>query len=617
LACFALSDKTGWVMKRLLLLGVSLLAVAASTNISMAAEPSGWTGGIPGPEDGNGLPGPWIFGRNCDPTINYACPVTKEWETAQRRAAAARGGCDPYVDYKCLDAYLGDDPATRFIRYYSLEWGHATAPSDPHAPAGSRSDSAVPPTPQSVPPMPFTEWPYGGTQNIGKTIPNAVDSPLMVAIANTSAGKWLSDNHIQIYGWLDPAGNISSNRVRPAGNLPISYDYTPNTLQLDQAVLYIERVPDEVQNDHFDWGFRVSGIYGVDNRYTTAYGLFSNQLLKNNAVNGADMPMVYADLYFPVMQGLNVRVGRFISIPDIEAQLAPNNFTYVHSLTYTWDNYTNTGVEATLALTKNWILQMGTTIGTEAMPWHWGQKISNDFVLAGNADPLYPGNTMLKDPGAVPSFTMGVRWTSSDGKDDLNIVADGINGGQWGYNNLQWYGFTYYHKFNDYWHIAFEAWNIHNNNVPNLNSAAANAIILGGGTPFSPQYIPFNAPGAAWCSGASQFLNTAVANAPLTCASDTQTALLYVNYSPDKLNNFSLRTEYFNDRNGQRTGVPTQYMDAALSWQHWLSPQVEVRPEVGYYRSLDNPAFNGNGAIGLLPNRDWSVIAASDVIWHF
>jgi hypothetical protein len=35
--------------------------------------------------------------------------------------------------------------------------------------------------------------------------------------------------------------------------------------------------------------------------------------------------MEYVDLYFPVMQGFDVRIGRFISIPDIEAQLAPNN----------------------------------------------------------------------------------------------------------------------------------------------------------------------------------------------------------------------------------------------------------------------------------------------------
>ena len=58
----------------------------------------------------------------------------------------------------------------------------------------------------------------------------------------------------------------------------------------------------------------------------------------------------------------------------------------------------------------------------------------------------------------MPTGTLGVRWTSDDGKDDLNMVDDAWNGGQWGYNNLQWIGLTYYHKINDYWHIAIETW---------------------------------------------------------------------------------------------------------------------------------------------------------------
>ena len=90
-----------------------------------------------------------------------------------------------------------------------------------------------------------------------------------------------------------------------------------------------------------------------------------------------------------------------------------------------------------------------------------------------------------------------------------------------------------------------------------------------------------------------------------------------MNYSPNRLNNFSVRTEYFDDYNGQRTGVPTAYADVALSWQHWFSPQIEIRPEVGYYRSLNNAAFNGNAAAGIAPTRDWAVIGASDIIIHF
>jgi len=40
------------------------------------------------------------------------------------------------------------------------------------------------------------------------------------------------------------------------------------------------------------------------------------------------------------------------------------------------------------------------------------------------------------------------------------------------------------------------------------------------------------------------------------------------------------------DPEGQRTGVVTNYTDATLSWQHWFSPQIELRPEIAYYRSL-------------------------------
>jgi hypothetical protein len=144
----------------------------------------------------------------------------------------------------------------------------------------------------------------------------------------------------------------------------------------------------------------------------------------------------------------------------------PNNYTYVHSLTYSFDNYTNTGIQVTTALTKNWIIQTGVTVGSDTALWNLGQTVPN--LLPGN--PIFPGANIPKDPGAVPSVTLGFRWTSDDGRDDLNLVADAINGGQWGYNNLQWFGGTYYHKFNDYWHISVESYNLHQNNVPNAQS---------------------------------------------------------------------------------------------------------------------------------------------------
>src|SRR5215472_10568293 len=178
---------------------------------------------------------------------------------------------------KDWDKRLGDDFFTRLVNYYALQWGRTEPPPDPTAPPSRRAGWS--PAPLATPPHPFTEWPYGGTTSIGVTRPNSVDSPLMVALSNTEVGKAMNAAHTQVYGWVEVGGNVSTNSVKPGGNAPVGYDYTPNTVQLDQAVVYIERLPDTVQNDHFDWGFRFSAIYGVDYRYTTAYGLFSYQLL--------------------------------------------------------------------------------------------------------------------------------------------------------------------------------------------------------------------------------------------------------------------------------------------------------------------------------------------------
>jgi hypothetical protein len=515
--------------------------------------------------------------------------------TAATAAAVPCGPkSDPYVDYRCLDSRLGSGLFERMANYYALEWGKPGAPSDPNAPPSRRP--SWDPAPQSTPPMPFSEWPYGGATSLGVTRTASTDSPLMVGLANTGFGKALQHAGIQIYGWVDVGLNISSNTVRPGGNAPISYTYTPNTIELDQAVLYVERLPDTVQTDHVDWGFRVSAIYGENYRFTTSYGLVSNQYLGKNAVNGYDFPMVYGELFIPkIAEGLLVRVGRFIALPDIEAQLAPNNYMYTHSLTYGYDNYTNTGVQTTLALSKGLFLQLGVSVGSDTAAWNLGKKIVNP-----DPNPLYPNPTFKKDPGAQATFTACVRVEWNGGKDNFYPCADAINNGQWGYNNLQWYGFTYYHKFNEHWHLSYEFYHLHQRDVPNkLNQIAVDAV-NNGGTPFSPQYVPFNAPNLAVC-------NNAVV---LKCTASAIGTVAYINYSPNPLDNFSFRPEFYSDAQGQRTGTKANYADFSIGWQHWFSPQLEVRPEFGYYHSFGGDAFNGG-------TRNYTFIGSADIIAHF
>jgi hypothetical protein len=540
--------------------------------------------------------------------------------------------CDPYKDYSCLDTYLnkdGDDPFDRMINYYKLEWGKFAAPANPNAPAGRRD--GWPATPQSTPPMPFTEWPYGGTQNLGVTRPASADSPFMVGIANTWAGQAMASENIQLYGWIDPGGNLSTSTQALGGNSPAAYDYNPNSLQLDQFVLYFERVPDTVQKDHIDWGFRLSAIYGENYRYTTAYGIASEQLLSKNNVNGYDFPMMWVEAFIPWFgaEGTDVRLGRYISLPDIEAQLAPNNYMYTHSITYTLDNYTNSGLQFTTGITKNFFLQYGISVGTEAPPWHLGQGINNPTQTVSYTDPvtgevfnnvqnpLYPGSRFRKDPGSMPTFTGCFRYQTDSGKDNINMCADAINSGKWGYNNLQWYGFTYYHKFTDKWHVAYEFYTESERGVPNKNNSTVaglnSAYGTDGGTPFSTlQGINFNNPNEAYCSESETALSS---TAPLTCQARSFGTVAYFNYSPNPLNNFSIRPEFYWDRNGQRTGIPTRYTELGLGWQHWLSPQVELRPEVTYYRSWNADAFN-IGLYGANPKNNETVLSG-DIIWHF
>jgi hypothetical protein len=534
-------------------------------------------------------------------------------------------GCDPYKDYSCLDTYLGTGVLERFFNYYALEWGKATAPADPNALPGRIE--GWPRTPGTIPPLAYSEWPTGAVSSIGVTRPNSVDSPLMAALSNTDAGKWMYDNHIQIYGWVNPGFDITTLSRGKGASAPVAYTYSSDAVYMDQAVLYIERLPDTVQTDHIDWGFRLSGLYGSDYRYTTSYGVASWQFNKKNLAEGYDLPMEYIDIYDPfILNGFYLRIGRYVSIPDIEAQLSPNNPTYTHSFTYGYDNYTNTGIVGSLQVTPKLLIQLGLTDGTETPLWHSGTFEKNLYTQAAAqawldntygpgaytapaTDPIYHGSKFRVDPGNQPTLTACARYAWNDGWDTFYPCIDGQNDQRWGYNNLAWHGFTYYHRFNDQWHIDFESYFLTEHDVLNNRNPIALATLNAGGTWDSPQYIPANASNLAYCPTASQ----------LTCNTWSLGVLTYISYTPDPLNNWVVRFEWYDDPQGWRTGTggETKYFDTMLSWQHWFSPQIELRPEISYWRSFGTAAFNGNFEAGIPGNKKEMAEFASDVIIHF
>ena len=79
-----------------------------------------------------------------------------------------------------------------------------------------------------------------------------------------------------------------------------AYDIFPNRVEMNQAVIYAERLPNTVGAEHFDWGYHLTVFYGIDYLFTTAKGTSASSCCRKNHQYGFDPVLEYVDLYFPV-----------------------------------------------------------------------------------------------------------------------------------------------------------------------------------------------------------------------------------------------------------------------------------------------------------------------------
>jgi len=331
---------------------------------------------------------------------------------------------------------------------------------------------------------------------------------------------------------------------------------------LDQAGIKIEKQPNTIQTDHFDWGFLSTTIYGTDYRYTTAKGFFSNQLLGNNNKYGFDPAELYGILYFPkVTDGLIIKIGRFISPADIEAQWATDNYLYSHSLMFTVDPYTFTGVLGTFKLGSYWQLQVGVQAGNDMAPW------SNSAQLNG---------------------TVMARWVSKDNNDGLWGGLNSIGGGQYtnDHDDLQMAVVTWGHKFSEVVHMNTEAYYMWQH-----DALTGGTVITGPAQPF------FEGVGAG------------------TLIPGTANAIGFVNYFQilfSKKDYLSIRNDFLNDPQANRTGYATWYSSHTIGFVHYFNDLIRIRPEIRYeqaYADGVTPYDNGT--------KKNQFIAAMDLIVRF
>jgi hypothetical protein len=415
----------------------------------------------------------------------------------------------------------------RLAQFYKQDW----AGTNPSTPLPAKRGL---PAPLDSGPFPSADWGYGGSPDIGA--PDGNTYPLMSALG-------LSNSRTTVYGWVATSINFSTSGQN---NFPVTYDIFPNKIEVNQAVVYIERLPDTVQTDHFDWGFHLTSFWGIDYRFTTAKGYFSQQLLASNKQYGFDPVLEYVDLYFPVKDGLNIRVGRFLSVPGIEAQLAPNNYNMTHSLLYSIDPFTDTGVYATLKLNPQWIVQFGVSGGHDVALWTSDAKASGIFCL---------------------------NYSTASNKDNFYGCANGINDGKYAYNNLQDYDFTWYHKFNSKWHMATETWYMYERDVPNVAGNVSN--------PITPE---LGANGAFCKSGV------------LRCTAPEYAIVNYVNREINSKVMIGFRSDFLDDKKGQRTGFATKYTENTLYATKYIGSTIMLRPEIRFDHSWDLAAYNNGRA---------------------
>jgi len=415
----------------------------------------------------------------------------------------------------------------RLAQFYKQDW----AGTNPSTPLPAKRGL---PAPLDSGPFPSADWGYGGSPDIGA--PDGNTYPLMSALG-------LSKSRTKVYGWVATSINFSTSGQN---NFPVTYDIFPNKIEVNQAVVYIERLPDTVQTDHFDWGFHLTSFWGIDYRFTTAKGYFSQQLLASNKQYGFDPVLEYVDLYFPVKDGLNIRVGRFLSVPGIEAQLAPNNYNMTHSLLYSIDPFTDTGVYATLKLNPQWIVQFGVSGGHDVALWTSDAKASGIFCL---------------------------NYSTASNKDNFYGCANGINDGKYAYNNLQDYDFTWYHKFNSKWHMATETWYMYERDVPNVAGNVSN--------PITPE---LGANGAFCKSGV------------LRCTAPEYAIVNYLNREINSKFMIGFRSDFLDDKKGQRTGFATKYTENTLYATKYIGSTIMLRPEIRFDHSWDLAAYNNGRA---------------------
>lgn len=158
--------------------------------------------------------------------------------------------------------------------------------------------------------------------------------------------NFIDETRIKLGGWIN--GGATFNPSQTNGyNGPVIFADQANQFQLNQFNLFVQR-PVVSTGQTWDFGGRVDFMFGTDAIFTQAFGVPTFDVnsgeprSRNNwdldlccastRTYGIALPQTYLEVYAPIGNGLNVKIGHFYTPTGFETVPAPDNF-FTHAPT--------------------------------------------------------------------------------------------------------------------------------------------------------------------------------------------------------------------------------------------------------------------------------------------
>jgi hypothetical protein len=317
---------------------------------------------------------------------------------------------------------------------------------------------------------------------------------IMQGLDKIGLGKALADAKLNLYGWME-GGYTYNHRHSSVNNTswestylspgPFDHEFH-NHFMFNQLVLRVER---QVDTNAFDVGGMVEFMYGSDAAQIHATGLGYNGTDETADFNPNDnwqtfdnlwptwqfdIPQAYITVNIPVLNGVQLMAGKFVTLLGYESIDPRANPFYSHSYLFAPLPRTHLGLLGSVQINEQLGVKVGVTRG-----WDIALEDNNDDALDVIGQVSFKFNNQMN---AVLNFSVGpengvtyagysdpghyriavnpiLRWQVTDA---FKIGLEGLYIFDGGYNGWE---MEEYHAYGDVWGVALYAGYTINENV--------------------------------------------------------------------------------------------------------------------------------------------------------